>query len=717
MGIIAEALDRLGRAPAATTRSDRRPDIGDDDPVPSAPVKAGSGPGLFDLTRPLAIAEALALCDAPDNQLKGHELWCRCPFREDQRVGSFSINLQSGTWFDFATNERGDAFALLSRCEGVQPVDVARRLAGETTPTQRQTGRRRKPRTTAAPSPEPEPPPRVIPDEDLPRIKRDLAKMQPGELTGTWAYRDAHGQTLFLVSRWDKPDGKTIRPVHVAAGGKLKLGQPIDAGRPLYRLPEILAKPAAAVLIVEGERCVEVAQAYLDEAHLDMVATTWSGGSAAWSRTDWAPLQGRNVTLWPDADEPGREAVDDIATVLRNVASEVRIVRPPADVPAGWDIADANRDEWSAAAVVELLNAATTVKLEIESRRKFTSDRLGTIQPKQPDYLVDQRIERDTLCCFFGDWGSGKTFVGVALAVSASTGRPFFGHKAKHPGPVLYVAGEARLGLRLRFRAYEIRHQVDLSAAPIYVSRGATELVTTGAVAEVIEEMRRIEALEGSPVALVIIDTLSRSFGAGSENDSADMALAVAATDRLRDSCGCTVSLIHHTGHANKSRSRGSSVLNAALDREYQITMVDSVIRFECTKVRDAEPPPPLAFELRQVELDMLDDEGRSATSCVLEQIEYCAAAEKKAKPATGKNQRAALRILHQLITENEERLAAADLDTGSVRVKREDWRVACAEAGLDRRRFEEVEGGLLRRNLIAVGGGIVTPVDEESPE
>ena len=92
------------------------------------------------------------------------------------------------------------------------------------------------------------------------------------------------------------------------------------------------------VVIVEGEKCAD-ALAGLAEW---FGVLSWLGGSGAVLRTDWDVLAGREVILWPDADEPGREAMARLAGELDRIGvAEVRMIDPEEDRPDGWDVADA----------------------------------------------------------------------------------------------------------------------------------------------------------------------------------------------------------------------------------------------------------------------------------------------------------------------------------------------------------------------------------------
>jgi hypothetical protein len=66
----------------------------------------------------------------PDGKRQGREFIARNPTRTDRTAGSFSINLVTGKWSDFATNDSGgDPVSLAAYLFGLSQVDAARRLA------------------------------------------------------------------------------------------------------------------------------------------------------------------------------------------------------------------------------------------------------------------------------------------------------------------------------------------------------------------------------------------------------------------------------------------------------------------------------------------------------------------------------------------------------------------------------------------------------------
>lgn len=66
----------------------------------------------------------------PDLRVVAGEIVAKNPTRADRRAGSFKINVGSGRWADFATNDRGnDPVSLVAYLEDIRQVEAGRRLA------------------------------------------------------------------------------------------------------------------------------------------------------------------------------------------------------------------------------------------------------------------------------------------------------------------------------------------------------------------------------------------------------------------------------------------------------------------------------------------------------------------------------------------------------------------------------------------------------------
>jgi hypothetical protein len=87
---------------------------------------------FFDAVNRAAMPRLPELCERwlPDGKRRGREYVARNPRRNDRRPGSFSINLQTGKWADFAIGVRGrDPISLAAYLSDLSRVEAARRLA------------------------------------------------------------------------------------------------------------------------------------------------------------------------------------------------------------------------------------------------------------------------------------------------------------------------------------------------------------------------------------------------------------------------------------------------------------------------------------------------------------------------------------------------------------------------------------------------------------
>ncbi len=222
---------------------------------------------------------------------------------------------------------------------------------------------------------------------------------------------------------------------------------------------------------------------------------------------------------------------------------------------------------------------------------------VSDIVPRDPIFLVDGLIEEDSTSIIFGDPGTGKSLVAIDLSASIATGTAFHDRRVLC-GSVFYIAGEGMNGLRRRFAAWEAVRGVSLNGAALFQSRAAAQMLDDQSAAMVMDAVEKMVRDYGPP-RLIVLDTLARNFGPGDENSTQDMNRFVAAMDRLRERfAGSSVLIVHHSGHGEKGRARGSSVLKAAADSEYLVTRVEGALHLTCSKMKEADIPPVQAFTL-----------------------------------------------------------------------------------------------------------------------
>lgn len=69
-------------------------------------------------------------------------------------------------------------------------------------------------------------------------------------------------------------------------------------------------------------------------------------------------MEGRDVTIWPDADAPGARYATTIAAALSGIATTVSVITPPEEVKPGWDAADTLAEAWIREKTLALVKTA-----------------------------------------------------------------------------------------------------------------------------------------------------------------------------------------------------------------------------------------------------------------------------------------------------------------------------------------------------------------------
>ncbi|MBT4081022.1 MAG: AAA family ATPase [Gammaproteobacteria bacterium] len=238
----------------------------------------------------------------------------------------------------------------------------------------------------------------------------------------------------------------------------------------------------------------------------------------------------------------------------------------------------------------------------------------------QTDWLIKKYLTKESLASVVGASMAGKSFLAIDMALCIATGIPWRGNKVGQ-GPVVYIAGEGHRGLSKRIKAWEIEHGIEVKDAPVRFSSTNAMLVDKTSAEEVTFAINSMADEIGAP-ALVVIDTLHRNMG-GDENSSQDFAQFLDNIEApIKTRHKCCVMIIHHTGHDAGGRGRGSSAQRASYDHDFMLTKKEDISVLENEKNKDNSPAPEIAFELKQVDLGVIDEDGDAVTSCVLHQTE-----------------------------------------------------------------------------------------------
>ncbi|NQV76876.1 MAG: hypothetical protein HQ490_00790, partial [Lutibacter sp.] len=361
----------------------------------------------------------------PAGKYQGNEYVVKNPTRFDSKAGSFSINVITGKWSDFATGDAGnDLIALTAYVKGISNVEACFYIGvpqSENTNPKGNIAEFPKPFVTAETN---------ITDDDIleaTQVKSSSTKSeedveieytpekigealtalndnieqevsQPTGVKGRelleppvitvqdthyhntrkfnsepsnfFCYKNSLGVTVGYIARWEVKTAsgetkKEVRPyIYNFEKKRWKsefFGQNMDNSRPLYNLPEIIARSDATVMIVEGEKTAEAAKLLFPE----FVITTSSGGANQAKKTDWTHLRDRDIIFSPDDGEAGGKYLIDVEKQLRNIKAKINQILEPSklsgyvvqdgtivarqsEVPKGYDLADALADGWTA---------------------------------------------------------------------------------------------------------------------------------------------------------------------------------------------------------------------------------------------------------------------------------------------------------------------------------------------------------------------------------
>ncbi len=238
-----------------------------------------------------------------------------------------------------------------------------------------------------------------------------------GKPTILYPYHQADGQLIGYVARWDITNKETcerekkILPLcycDLSNGRKAwrSVGMPIP--RPLYRLPEILKRQDATIIVCEGEKTADAAKILFP----DYIATTPMHGAKSPQKTNWSAVKGRRVVIATDHDEAGSQfgdAVYDLCVVagvdsIFHLPAEAIGKRNPVEngfepsgceVPQGYDLADALESGWTFQDMERFLKLATLPPYIKESELTDLNKKLGSLYRLTPNGVEYERQTKD----------------------------------------------------------------------------------------------------------------------------------------------------------------------------------------------------------------------------------------------------------------------------------------------------------------------------------
>jgi len=278
------------------------------------------------------------------------------------------------------------------------------------------------------------------------------------------------------------------------------------------------------------------------------------------------------------------------------------------------------------------------------------------------DWLVRDLLGAGEASAWYGKPGDGKSVLVQDMGLHIAAGLDWHGRQVRK-GSVLYLALErCRLVER---RAIAFRLRSGLEDLPFAIMGGVYDLKNPRNVELVAGAADELALASEVPLALLIVDTLSRALAGGDENGPKDMGSIVNATGLLQERTRAHVLLVHHTPIDGADRLRGHGALLGAMDTTVNVVKSGAIRTATVVKANDSEEGAQVAFTLEPFVVGT-DADGNETTAPVVvpARSEFVATSA----PKLTKNQQTMFRILHAA--------GSSGLTTGQ-------WNEKAREAGL----------------------------------
>jgi DNA primase len=250
---------------------------------------------------------------------KGSEYVSLCLFHNDAKPSMTIFRGRDGVqrFRCFACGATGDVVDFIKDVDNVDTGEAIRRLDGE-----------------QLPMPNTRTPRELPPDESevwvpIVPVPEGAPKYDPGKTwnpkRAAWVrYRPAlsvpyyrpDGGLVGHIVRLEFEDGQKICPVITyceGPGGERRwCAKRPKPPYPLVGCEQLARRPKDAVMVVEGEKKRIAGEQVLPA----FIWLSLLGGAEAVAVNDLTPLEGRHITLWPDADPVGRKAMRMVAEKL-----------------------------------------------------------------------------------------------------------------------------------------------------------------------------------------------------------------------------------------------------------------------------------------------------------------------------------------------------------------------------------------------------------------
>jgi AAA domain len=291
--------------------------------------------------------------------------------------------------------------------------------------------------------------------------------------------------------------------------------------------------------------------------------------------------------------------------------------------PPGMDLVEAELERLKAAKVANdnrpRLTAPPSV-LAVLQKDRFQVTWVDDVnKAKAKDEILKGVLGAGEFTLFVAKPGTAKSVLLCDMGLHIAAGKDWYGRKVKK-GLVVFFAAERKPLTERRIDAWTKHHA--LSGFPFVVIGGKLDLTTGVIDAKLLAAtIKNCEEKCGFKCVLVILDTVTRTFGAGDQHQSRDMQRYIQSVDLLHRATTAHVAAIHHSPWSDE-RGKGAIDLDGAVDASFGITVKGT----GPTKVftlagiganDDGDEGPIMSFKLDSVEL-CTDGDGNVTTAPVV---------------------------------------------------------------------------------------------------
>ena len=247
---------------------------------------------------------------------------------------------------------------------------------------------------------------KIAPTEP-PKTKAEINKWLSsiGHTHKVFTYTSVSGAPILHECRFIPHNGKPkdYRPFYPVDRG-YRIGRPFIPYT-LYNLPEVVKAPI--VVVCEGPKSADAVNA------IGLVATTGPFGAGKAKGTDFSPLKGKKVILWPDNDEAGLSHMRDVKGALSDLNCSVAVLEV-SNMPLEGDAANIEPDD-----VLKMIDTAvfsSSVDRYFERNERIMAGELAPPPTPWPFFTkIHQAFNPDTVTLLYGAGGTRKTFFLIHL--------------------------------------------------------------------------------------------------------------------------------------------------------------------------------------------------------------------------------------------------------------------------------------------------------------